>query len=126
MSKSLYREHILQHYKEPHNFGEVDDPDVDVVVANPTCGDELHITAAVDDGEISEVKFDGSGCALSIASASLLTDELQGEPLESLKNISEEQVFNLVGLEKDEVSPMRVKCVLLIRDGVQELQEDDE
>jgi nitrogen fixation NifU-like protein len=125
MDKSLYRDHILQHYKEPHNFGAVDDPDRESAVENPLCGDDLGFSVAVEDGEVQDIRFEGSGCALSIAAASLLTDELQGASVERLKRISEEDVFALVGLEKDAISPMRVKCVLLCRDGVQRLVDDN-
>lgn len=124
MTESLYRDHILQHYKEPHNQGAVDDPDAEVTVANPTCGDELTFTVSTSGGRIDDIKFNGSGCALSIAAASLLTDELQNEPVERLDDIADAAVFDLVGLEKDAVSPMRVKCVLLCRDGVKELLTD--
>lgn len=121
---SLYRDHILQHYKDPHNFGAVDDPDIEADVANPTCGDELHLTATVDDGVIQEIRFEGSGCALSIAAASLLTDELQDAALDRVDDVSTDDVFDLVGLDRDDVSPLRVKCVLLCRDGVRELIAD--
>lgn len=125
MSESLYREHILQHYKEPHNFGAVADADAEAEVANATCGDELHFTVSVEDGKITDIKFDGSGCALSVAAASMLTDELQDESLESVKSISDEDVFDLVGLEKENISPMRMKCVLLPKKGAQKLIKED-
>ncbi len=124
--KSLYKEHILEHYREPHNFGELEDPDVAVDVDNPSCGDELTVYARTENSEIQELTFTGSGCALSVAAASLLTDTLQGADVDDIKNVSEEDMFDLLGLEKDEVSPMRWKCVLLSRNAVQQLVEDQE
>lgn len=119
--ESLYKQHILEHYKDPHNFGAVDEPDLEATVANETCGDELHFTATVEDGKVQELKFDGKGCALSIAAASVLSDELQDVAVERLKSISEEDVFVQLGLDRDRISPMRLKCVLLGRDCVQEM-----
>ncbi len=124
MTDSLYRDHIIQHYKNPHNEGTVDDPDRDAAVSNPNCGDDLYLTASVEDGMIQDIKFEGEGCALSIAAVSLLTDELQGEPVDRITSIDDVEVFELVGLEKDEVSPMRVKCVLLGWKGVQQLTDE--
>lgn len=123
---SLYKQHILDHYKDPHNFGEMDDPDADVEAENPSCGDELHLYARVADEEIKKLTFTGEGCALSIAAASLLTDELQGKDTDDIKNVSEEEMFELLGLEKDAVSPMRMKCVLLCRDAAQQLIDTQE
>lgn len=125
VSDSLYRDHILQHYKDPHNEGAVDDPDSEAEVANPMCGDELAFTVAVDDGVIQDIRFEGSGCALSIAAASMLTDELQGEPVERIGDVSDDEVFDLVGLDGDDVSPLRVKCILLCRDGVRQLLDEE-
>lgn len=118
---SLYREKILEHYKHPHNQGSIEEPDMEAEVSNPTCGDDLTFQAAVKNGEITDIKFDGEGCALSIAAASMLTDEVKGEDVATVKNISDERLFTLLGLEKDAVSPMRMKCVLLSRDGVQQM-----
>lgn len=116
-STSLYREKILSHYREPHNQGRVDDPDLSGRADNPNCGDELLFTAAVDDGRFAGLAFEGEGCALSVAAASLLTDALQDEPLDAA-DVPDDEMFGMLGLEKDEVSPLRVKCVLLARDGI--------
>ncbi len=122
--RSIYKEHILEHYNDPHNFGEMDDPDADVEAENPSCGDELHLYAKVDDGKIQDLSFTGSGCALSIAAASLLTDELQGVDVDDIKNVSEEDLFELLGLEQEMISPLRMKCVLLCRDAAEQLIEE--
>ncbi|MDY6770047.1 MAG: iron-sulfur cluster assembly scaffold protein [Candidatus Nanohaloarchaea archaeon] len=115
MNRQLYEGKILEHYREPRHTGTVDDPDATVAASNPHCGDDFTFTAAVDGGRVTELRFDGAGCALSTAAASLLTDEMIGEPVDALADIPEEDVFRLVGIEKDEIAPPRVKCVLLAR-----------
>ena len=73
----LYRDQILEHYKRPHNFGRIEDPDLEFEDTNPLCGDEQHVTIRLDEeGKVAEVAFDGKGCAISTAATSLLTDEL--------------------------------------------------
>ena len=72
---NLYREELLDHYHDPRNFGILENADIDVNLDNPTCGDAIHLTAQLDDeDQISEVKFEGHGCVISMASASLLTE----------------------------------------------------
>jgi nitrogen fixation NifU-like protein len=106
----MYRRHILEHYKNPRNFGAVDEPDIDEDGENPTCGDELRVTAALEDGRIDAVKFEGHGCAISQAAASMLTEELQGEPVERAEGMGEDDVLDMLGIP---VSPVRVKCAVL-------------
>ena len=80
----LYRDQILEHYKRPHNFGRLDDPDLEFEDTNPFCGDEQHVTIRLDaDDRVAEVAFDGKGCAISTAATSLLTDELVGKSARS-------------------------------------------
>ena len=80
----LYREQILEHYKRPHNFGRLEEPDLEFEDTNPFCGDEQHVTIRLDDeGRVAEVAFEGKGCAISTAATSLLTDELVGKPARS-------------------------------------------
>jgi nitrogen fixation NifU-like protein len=122
---SLYRDRIVEHYKNPHNEGTVDDPDVDVTVSNASWGDTLSVTARIEDGVIADIKFEGNGCALSVASASFFTDKLQGMAVDELDTITNDDVFDLAGLEQDEVSPMRTKCVLLSKDIIPHLQDDE-
>lgn len=124
MSDSLYKGIILEHSKEPHNFGELEDADVEVDADIPSCGDEFTFYATFDEGKIADITFSGSGCALSTASSSRVTDEVQGEDVSTVKNISDERIFELVGLEKRDVSPMRVKCVLLVQDALDQLLEE--
>lgn len=109
--EELYREQILEHYKRPHNFGEVENPDLEFEDTNPFCGDEQHVTIRLDENDrVTEVKFDGTGCAISTAAMSLLTDELIGKSREELLHLPKEDVFDLLGID---ISATRVKCALL-------------
>jgi nitrogen fixation protein NifU and related proteins len=107
----LYRDQILDHYKRPHNFGRLKDPDLEFEDTNPLCGDEQHVTIRLnDDGRVAEIAFDGKGCAISTAATSLLTDELAGKSREELLKMPKEFVLELLGIE---ISATRMKCALL-------------
>ena len=94
----LYREQILEHYKRPHNFGRLEDADLDFEDTNPFCGDEQHVFIKLDDdGRVSEVSFEGKGCAISTAATSMLTDELEGMSREELLRLPKEFVLDLLG-----------------------------
>jgi len=107
----LYREQILEHYKRPHNFGRLDDADLDYEDNNPFCGDEQHVFIKLDDdGKVSEVSFEGKGCAISTAATSMLTDELEGMSRDELLRLPKEFVLDLLGID---ISATRMKCALL-------------
>jgi len=107
----LYREQILEHYKRPHNFGRLEDADLDFEDTNPFCGDEQHLFIKLDDeGRVSEVSFEGKGCAISTAATSMLTEELQGMSREELIRLPKEFVLDLLGID---ISATRMKCALL-------------
>jgi len=107
----LYREQILEHYKRPHNFGRLDDADLDYEDNNPFCGDEQHVFIRLDDeGKVDEVTFEGKGCAISTAATSMLTDELAGMSREELLRLPREFVLDLLGID---ISATRMKCALL-------------
>lgn len=106
----LYVEQILEHFKRPHNKGKIASPDFHASDANPFCGDELEMFFTVKKGVIIEVKFDGRGCAISQAAASLLTDFVKGKKVAGVKKLDKRKVFDLVGVE---LGPVRVKCALL-------------
>jgi nitrogen fixation NifU-like protein len=108
----LYREVILEHYKYPHNSGTLDAPDISHEEHNPLCGDRVRIDLQVVDGVIADVRFKGRGCAISQASASLLTDELKGKTLDQVRAISKDDVLDLIGIPLDK-NPVRIKCALL-------------
>lgn len=106
----LYREQILEHYKRPHNFGELDPHDLEAFEQNPLCGDELGVHIQVDDGRIADLRFYGHGCAISQAAASIASEELKGMPLEQAGNLSADWMIDLLGIP---ISPTRRKCALL-------------
>lgn len=108
--EDLYREHILEHYKRPHNFGELDPHDLDAFEQNPLCGDELGVHIQVDDGHIADLRFHGHGCAISQAAASIASEELKGMPLNEAGNLPADWMINLLGIP---ISPTRRKCALL-------------
>lgn len=109
--EELYREQILEHYKRPHNFGAIEDPDLEFEDTNPFCGDEQHVTIRLDDDDrVAEVKFEGQGCAISTAATSLLTDELVGMTRDELIRLPKEYVLDLLGID---ISATRMKCALL-------------
>ncbi|MDY6765914.1 MAG: SUF system NifU family Fe-S cluster assembly protein [Candidatus Nanohaloarchaea archaeon] len=125
MSRQLYEEKILEHYQEPHNEGTIDDADMDAHVENPHCGDAFTFTAALDDGIISDIRFEGEGCALSIASASMLTERVEERPVEDAIDVGQEDILDMMGIQKDAVAPVRMKCILLARDGIEAMVNKD-
>ena len=107
----LYRENILEHYKRPHHWGELEEPDLEAEDFNPLCGDELKVQMKVgDDGRISEIRFSGHGCAISQASASMASDEIVGMPVDDLIKLDREFILDLLGID---ISATRMKCALL-------------
>jgi nitrogen fixation NifU-like protein len=107
----LYREQILEHYKRPHNFGSLDEYDLEFEDSNPFCGDEQHLQIRLDDeGRVAEVAFEGKGCAISTAATSMLTDELEGLSRQELLQLPKEFVLDLLGID---ISATRIKCALL-------------
>ncbi|MBX3028794.1 MAG: SUF system NifU family Fe-S cluster assembly protein [Chloroflexi bacterium] len=113
----LYRDEILEHYRRPHNFGTLSAPDVSYEGANPLCGDRLTLMLDLDEaGTVTDVAFTGRGCAISQASASLLTDTLRGRSSAELLALGKDDVLELLGIE---ISPARLKCALLSLDTLQ-------
>ena len=111
MDDALYREEILQHYKRPHNFGPMEAPDREAFDTNPLCGDELRVMLKVDDNDVvEEVRFEGHGCAISQASASMISDEIKGMKLDDLARLDRSAILDLLGID---ISATRMKCALL-------------
>ncbi len=107
----LYRENILEHYKQPRNFGELPDADLEFEDNNPLCGDELKVQLNVgEDGRVSDVRFSGHGCAISQASASMASEEVVGMPVQDLIRLDRDFVLDLLGID---ISATRMKCALL-------------
>jgi nitrogen fixation protein NifU and related proteins len=111
MDDQLYREYILEHYKHPHNHGSLEHADMEARDLNPLCGDELTFQLELDaEGKVDQVAFDGHGCAISQASASMLSDELKGKTPQELLAMDHTTVLDLLGIE---ISATRMKCAML-------------
>ena len=119
MGSDMYRQQILDHYKNPRNHGELDEPTFSHVGENPSCGDTIKMDVRLDDdGETIEyVSFSGDGCAISQASASMLTQRLPGTTLDELAEMDTDDVVEMLGVD---ISPMRIKCAVLARQVAQD------
>jgi nitrogen fixation NifU-like protein len=110
----LYRDEILEHYRNPHNFGTLEEPSVVHEGANPLCGDRITLMLGIDDeGHVESVAFTGRGCAISQASASMLSHEIKGMALDEIAKLGRQDVLDNLGIE---ISPARLKCALLSLD----------
>lgn len=107
----LFRDHILDHYRHPRCHGTLERPDARVEDANPLCGDRLRMDFRFHDGRVAEVRFTGEGCSISLASASLLCEAIEGRPLDEVKALTRRDVLDLLGV--DELGPVRSKCAML-------------
>ena len=106
----LYRDYILDHYKRPRNFGELEPHDLEWHDHNPLCGDELGVHVRVEEGRIADLRFHGHGCAISQAAASMASEELIGMPLAEVPQLPASWAIDLLGIG---ISPTRRKCALL-------------
>jgi nitrogen fixation NifU-like protein len=120
----LYRENILDHYKHPRNRGTLEHPDITYEDANPLCGDLLRMDINVRDGKIAEVRFSGRGCSISQAAASMLCEAIEGKPLDEVKQLTRDDVLEMLGIQ---LGPVRLKCGLLalktLKAGVYGIQQ---
>ena len=125
--EQFYREYILDHYKNPRNFGRIEGGEITHEEYNPLCGDVVGMDFRVRAGVIEDVKFHGRGCAISQASASLMTERLRGMTLEEARQVGKEDVLEELGIE---ISPARLKCALLslkvLKVGAYGLASDEE
>jgi len=106
----LYRDYILEHYRRPHNFGVIEAPTATQEGSNPLCGDRITLQLGIEDGVLQRVGFTGRGCAISQASASLLTDEIKGKQLTEVESFRADDLLDLLGID---ISPARLKCAML-------------
>lgn len=126
-ASSMYRQQILDHYRNPRNYGELNNPTYSHTGENATCGDSIEVDVELDDDEsrVVDVRFRGDGCAISQAAASLLTEELKGMTVNKMLELDTDDVLDVLGIE---VTPMRIKCAVLaekvIQDGVKLDQEN--
>ena len=110
-SADIYREIILDYYRNPRNYGKIQDPDIAQRDSNPLCGDELEMHLNIKDDKVADVKFTGKGCAISQASASMLTELIMGKDFEYVKKLTKEDILDNLGLH--DLGPALIKCALL-------------
>lgn len=115
----IYREEILEHWRNPQNFGEMEKPDIVVEQVNPLCGDEVTFFFKIKKGKIEKVSFTGSGCAISVASASILSEAIKGKRVKELEKITGQDVLGLIG---GSVAPARLKCAFLALEALRRLR----
>jgi nitrogen fixation NifU-like protein len=111
LSDDIYREIILDHYRNPRNKGKIANADVSIHDSNPLCGDEIDIHMKIEGDKIRDIKFEGRGCAISQASASMLTEMVMNKQLTSVKDLTKDDILENIGLTN--LGPARIKCALL-------------
>lgn len=116
MSSVDYNKNVLDHFRNPRNMGEMESPDAEATVGNPTCGDVMKIMIKVDDDKIEDVRFQTMGCVAAIASSSMLTELAKGKSLDEAGKISNEDVFLALG----GLPPIKVHCSNLAADALRE------
>ena len=111
MSFDMYQEHILDHYEDPYHRGVLAHPTLEYHDYNPLCGDEVRVQACLDaQGRLAEAWFEGQGCVISQASASMLMQAVEGKTLAEIKQMDRQEMLDLLGIS---LTPMRVKCAML-------------
>ncbi|HET6458477.1 MAG TPA: SUF system NifU family Fe-S cluster assembly protein [Nitrosopumilaceae archaeon] len=110
-SADIYREIILDYYRNPRNYGKIENPDISHKSSNPLCGDELEMHINLRENKVTDVKFTGKGCAISQASASMLTELIMGKDFDFVKKLTKEDILENLGLH--DLGPARIKCALL-------------
>jgi len=119
----LYREQIMDHYRNPRNCGKLDKCSFTFFDTNPLCGDEIEIAAHVEDNKIKDIRFTGKGCSISQAAASMLTESVKGKTLADVQALTREHVIEMLGIP---IGPVRVKCAVLslvaLKNGIVEFQ----
>ena len=106
----IYLEYILDHYKNPRNYGTLENPDISHEEGNPYCGDVIRFDLKIEDNKIVDVRFSGKGCTISQAAASILTGMIKGKDLDEVKKLTKEDMLEALGIP---VGPTRIKCALL-------------
>ena len=105
-----YREYILDHYRNPRNYGKLEHPDAHAEDSNPLCGDQLAIDLQVEGNQVKAVRFQGRGCAISQAAASMLSEMIEGKTVEEVTQLGKDDVLDSLGIP---ISPARMKCAFL-------------
>ena len=110
----IYTEMIIEYSRNPSNFGKLENPQISRHDSNPLCGDSIDLYLNIDDKKITDVKFDGKGCAICMACSSVLTEMIKGKNLEDVKKFEKDELLSELGLEHlIKTSPVRIKCALL-------------
>ena len=121
--EGMYRENIIDHYKNPHNHGIIENAEIKFTENNPLCGDVISVTLKLNDRNVEDIKFIGQGCAISKAATSMLTDEIKGKTLEDIKKVSRDDVVDMLGIE---IGPVRTKCAVLglvaVKEGIKQFE----
>jgi nitrogen fixation NifU-like protein len=118
---NIYQEEILDHFKHPRHKGPVANASHSARLTNPTCGDELTLQLQVEDGRIAQIGFEGQGCAISQAAASMLSEELADKPVAAARDLSDQDMFKMIGVE---LTPARQKCGLLAVSALRKALKD--
>ena len=105
-----YREYILDHYRNPRNYGKLEQPDVHAEDSNPLCGDQLALDLQIEGNHVTAVRFQGRGCAISQASASMLSEMIEGKTTQEVIRLGKDDVLDALGIT---ISPARTKCAFL-------------
>jgi nitrogen fixation NifU-like protein len=106
----LYRENILDHYGNPRNEGVLEDADISHERQNPVCGDVVRLDIKLENGKVKEARFQGQGCVISMASASMFTEKIKGKTISELQELDEDDIFDMLGVE---LGPSRFHCAVL-------------
>ena len=124
--EGMYRENILDHYKNPHNNGEIKNPDIRFTENNPLCGDVITVNLKLNGRKAEDIKFRGRGCAISQSAMSMLSEDIKGKSLEEIKNIKREDIVRMLGIE---IGAVRTKCATLglvaVRNGINEFESNN-
>lgn len=110
MAENMYADIILDYYKNPRNYGRMQKPDASARDTNPLCGDDIEMHLKIENSRISDIKFSGNGCAISMASTSMLTEMVAGKTLADIKKMTQDDIIKMLGIQ---LSHVRIKCALL-------------
>jgi len=114
MTSEFYRDRIIDHYRNPRNYGSIDDAEIKVHESNLLCGDDIELYIKLDEEKkVKDIKFKGRGCAISVASASIMTELLKGKKIDELLTFTKKELVDALGIETLGLNPSRIKCALL-------------
>ncbi len=117
MDENLYqRQELMEIYKDPQNRGRIADPTVAINEKNPMCGDVIDLTLKIENDKITDAKFEGEACFVSIISSAMVTDEIIGKSVDEAKSLTKQQVLDLIGIE---LTTSRIKCATLVLEALQ-------